>query len=132
MISTYNQLSYQENNEQNVLTYLLNQSLYEEKDVRSILNRMGFSQEELKTPFNKLSGGERTRVSLALTLLRPSNILVLDEPTNFIDLRTIEALEDLITSYPGTVIFVYHDRYFMERVANRIFLIQNKKLIQIK
>lgn len=131
IISTFYQQSYQENHESSVLSYLIKQSNYEEKIVRSILNKLGFTQEELQTSFNQLSGGERTRVGLALTMLRPSNVLILDEPTNFIDLKTIEALEDLIRNYPGMVIVVSHDRYFVNQVADQIYEIKDKQLIRI-
>jgi macrolide transport system ATP-binding/permease protein len=62
-------------------------------------------------------------------MTKPSNVLILDEPTNFIDLKTIEALESLIKSYQGTVIFTSHDSYFVENVATEIYELKNQKLI---
>src|SRR5699024_11667792 len=70
-------------------------------------------------PVCALSGGEATRISLAVVFIRPSNVIVLDEPTNFIDIQTIEALESFIKHYPGTVVFTSHDQYFVERSEER-------------
>ena len=113
---------------QNVLAYLLSQTDYSESVARSVLSRLGFTQEELSKPISKLSGGEKTRLALALTLTKPSNILILDEPTNFIDLKTIEGLEQLIKSYQGTVIFTSHDSYFVQHVADTIYELKDGKL----
>ena len=65
-----------------------------------------------------MSGGEATRVQIALLFVKPANVLILDEPTNFIDLPTIVALEKLMRDYLGTVIFTSHDQLFVDRVAN--------------
>ena len=71
---------------------------------------------------------EETRVSLALMFVRPSNIIILDEPTNFIDLDTIEALETFIRVYRGTIILTSHDKYFVERTSDLVYEIRNGKL----
>lgn len=87
----------------------------------------------MNVPENKnLSGGETTRVSLALMFVKPSNVIILDEPTNFIDLITIEALEKFIKAYQGTIILTSHDQYFLERTADQIYSIKNQKLQRIK
>lgn len=127
-LATYGQFDYQMNSSKKVLEFLLSCTDYSESVARSVLNRLGFTQTELNKPINKLSGGEKTRLALALTLTQPSNILILDEPTNFIDLRTIEALESLIKSYQGTVIFTSHDSYFVQNVADTIYELKNRKL----
>ena len=127
-LSTYGQFDYQMASSQNVLAYLLSQTDYSESVARSVLSRLGFTQEELSKPISKLSGGEKTRLALALTLTKPSNILILDEPTNFIDLKTIEGLEQLIKSYQGTVIFTSHDSYFVQHVADTIYELKDGKL----
>ncbi len=80
---------------------------------------------------NDLSGGEATRPVLARLFLQPSNVLILDEPTNFIDVLTIEALEEFIKKYEGTVIFTSHDRYFTEKIADQVWKIDNEKLVLI-
>ena len=77
-----------------------------------------FSPQQARTPLSALSGGERGRLMLARALARPSNLLVLDEPTNDLDLETLDVLEELLGSYAGTVILISHDRDFLDRVVN--------------
>ena len=76
-----------------------------------------FRADQLRQPVDSLSGGERNRLLLARALARPSNLLVLDEPTNDLDMETLDLLEDLLADYPGTLIVVSHDRDFVERLA---------------
>jgi len=76
-----------------------------------------FSPEQRNTPVTALSGGERGRLMLARALSRPSNLLVLDEPTNDLDIETLDLLQELLADYPGTVILVSHDRDFLDRVV---------------
>ena len=79
-----------------------------------------FGPEQARTPVGMLSGGERGRLTLAVALARPSNLLVLDEPTNDLDLETLELLQELLADYPGTVLLVSHDRDFLDRVATSV------------
>jgi ATP-binding cassette subfamily F protein uup len=79
-----------------------------------------FAPEQARTPVGVLSGGERGRVTLAVALAKPSNLLVLDEPTNDLDLETLELLQELLADYPGTVILVSHDRDFLDRVCTSV------------
>jgi ATP-binding cassette subfamily F protein uup len=81
-----------------------------------------FSPEQANTPIGKLSGGERARVALARALSLPSNFLVLDEPTNDLDLETLDLLEEMVSEYAGTAIVVSHDRDFLDRVATSIII----------
>ena len=81
-----------------------------------------FGPEQANTPIGKLSGGERARVALARALSLPSNFLVLDEPTNDLDLETLDLLEEMVSEYAGTVIVVSHDRDFLDRVATSIII----------
>ena len=76
-----------------------------------------FKPEQARTPVGVLSGGERGRLTLAIALARPSNLLVLDEPTNDLDLETLDLLQELLADYPGTVMLVSHDRDFLDRVV---------------
>lgn len=76
-----------------------------------------FAQEQMRTPLEVLSGGERGRLMLARALAKPSNLLVLDEPTNDLDLETLDVLEDMLGDYQGTVILISHDRDFLDRVV---------------
>jgi ATP-binding cassette subfamily F protein uup len=79
-----------------------------------------FGPEQLRQPVSALSGGERNRLALAIALAKPANLLVLDEPTNDLDMDTLDALEDMLASYDGTVILVSHDRAFLDGVATQI------------
>ena len=88
--------------------------------IRNILGGFLFSGDDVHKKVRVLSGGERTRLAVARMLLRPSNTLLLDEPTNHLDLDSKEVLLDALVDYGGTLIFVSHDRYFVERLATRI------------
>jgi ATP-binding cassette subfamily F protein uup len=79
-----------------------------------------FAPEQLRTPLKALSGGERGRLMLARALAKPSNVLVLDEPTNDLDLETLDVLEEMLGDYAGTVILISHDRDFLDRVVNAV------------
>jgi ATP-binding cassette subfamily F protein uup len=79
-----------------------------------------FAQEQRGTPVEVLSGGERGRLMLARALAKPSNLLVLDEPTNDLDLETLDVLEDMLGDYDGTVILISHDRDFLDRVVTSV------------
>jgi ATP-binding cassette, subfamily F, member 3 len=91
----------------------------EEEAVTALL-RFLFSYEQCRQQVNALSGGERTRLELLLLMRAGANCLVLDEPTNHLDIDSVEMLEAAIESFDGTVIFVSHDRYFLDRIADRI------------
>ncbi|MCD2137581.1 ribosomal protection-like ABC-F family protein [Salinicoccus halitifaciens] len=130
-IETYRQMDYKLFTDEPVIRHLMKQTDFSEPVVRSMLQNLGFSQDEVTKPLHDLSGGEATRVSLALMFVRPSNVLILDEPTNFIDLDTIEALEKFIDAYKGTVIVTSHDKYFIERVADHIYKIEDHKLVSV-
>ncbi len=79
-----------------------------------------FGPEQARTPLSRLSGGERGRLMLARALALPSNLLVLDEPTNDLDLETLDLLQDMLADYPGTVVVVSHDRDFLDRVSTSV------------
>lgn len=128
IIATYKQLDYQYGEDTSLLSYLMRQTEYEESFVRAILNQLGFEQRQINTSLNQLSGGEATKIALANVFIKPSNTLILDEPTNFIDIRTIEALETFIKAYPGTVLFTSHDQYFIKNIATRVYKIEDQKL----
>ena len=87
------------------------------RHVISYMQDFLFTPEQARTPGRVLSGGERARLLLARLLALPSNLLVLDEPTNDLDLETLDLLEEAVGDYPGTVLVVSHDRDFLDRVA---------------
>ena len=88
-----------------------------------LLERLGFSSAQLKTPVGRLSGGQRRRLQLLVVLLGEPNVLVLDEPTNDLDTDMLAALEDLLDAWPGTLVVVSHDRYLMERVTDEQYAV---------
>ena len=90
-------------------------------ELGAMLTHMGFDEEAQNKEISKLSGGERTRLALSCLLLSKPDVLMLDEPTNHLDLRMLEWLESYLESYKGTIMVVSHDRYFLDRVANKIF-----------
>ena len=97
-----------------------------------VLTSMGFPKEEYEKKISELSGGERTRLALAALLLEKPDILMLDEPTNHLDIDTLRWLEQYLSSYKGTIIIVTHDRYFLDKVVNRIFEVENHHLYTYK
>ena len=92
----------------------------EERHIISYMKDFLFEPEQARTPIKVLSGGERGRLMLALALAHPSNVLVLDEPTNDLDLETLDVLQELLADYPGTVLLVSHDRDFLDRTVTSI------------
>ncbi len=96
-----------------------------EVTLRSLLGCFLFSGDDVFKPLGVLSGGERNRYALARILVSPANFLLLDEPTNHLDMRAKDVLLDALASYGGTVIFVSHDRYFIDRLATRVLEIEN-------
>ncbi|MQS51710.1 ABC-F family ATP-binding cassette domain-containing protein [Companilactobacillus mishanensis] len=99
-----------------------------ESDVKAILNKLGIT--ELDKKISELSGGQQRRVALAQTLISDADLLILDEPTNHLDYQAIDWLEGYLNKFKGSVMFVTHDRYFLNKVANRIFELENRNVTE--
>jgi ATP-binding cassette subfamily F protein 3 len=97
-------------------------------ELRSILGCFLFSEDDVFKPLGVLSGGERNRYALARMLMMPSNFLLLDEPTNHLDMRAKDVLLMALQEYSGTVVFVSHDRYFIDKLATKIFEVENGRV----
>jgi ABC-type multidrug transport system ATPase subunit len=93
-----------------------------------LLERLGFSSAHIQTPVKDLSGGQKRRLQILLILLDEPNVLLLDEPTNDLDTDMLAALEDVLDSWPGTLIVVSHDRYLLERVTDQQYAVVGKHL----
>ena len=96
-----------------------------ESSAVNFLLRMAFSYEQVRQPIRTLSGGERSRLQLALVMLRRPNLLLLDEPTNNLDIASVEVLEDALDDFVGTVLIVSHDRYFLDQTIDRLVEIRD-------
>ena len=96
-------------------------------EITGVLKGLGFAEEEFGKTVSTLSGGQKTRVSLGKLLLSSPDIIMLDEPTNHLDMESIAWLETYLLNYPGSVIIVAHDRYFLDRVVTKIVELDNKK-----
>jgi len=99
----------------------------EAKHVTGYMKDFLFQPEQARTPIRNLSGGEKARLVLARILSQPSNLLILDEPTNDLDMETLDLLQEVVTSYPGTVILVSHDRDFLDRTVTSTLAPANAK-----
>ena len=106
------------------------QSICHEEDsiVRSILYKYLFNSNTIFKRLDKLSGGERVRLKLLELSYTNVNFIILDEPTNHLDIKTREMLEEALLKFNGTILFVSHDRYFINKIANKILFINNKKI----
>lgn len=100
--------------------------------VRSALMGLGFTAEQIESPVGVLSGGQKAKLQLAKMLLSGANLLLLDEPTNHLDIDAVEWLENFLLSYNGAYIVISHDRYFLDKVTNRTFEIENTHLYAYK
>jgi len=94
--------------------------LKDEKEIRTMLGNFLFSGDDVQKTVSTLSGGEKARLALAILMLEQANFLILDEPTNHLDLDSKEVLENALVDYPGTILFVSHDRYFINRIASKV------------
>lgn len=99
-----------------------------ETKIRGVLHGFHFESDDYQTPINSLSGGQKTQLALAKQLLQQPDLLILDEPTNHLDMATLSWLEDYLKGYPGAVLLVTHDRYFLDKVVNEIYDMDHHEL----
>jgi len=115
-----------------VLENVMKDSVQTQTVARTILARLLISGDDVHKKVGVLSGGERIKVSFAKLFVSDANILLLDEPTNYLDMMSIEALEDVLSDYEGTVLFVSHDREFVNKVAQRLLIIENHSIVEFE
>ncbi len=101
-----------------------------EKEIRTALGNFLFSGDDVLKPVSGLSGGEKARLALCKLMFKKANFLILDEPTNHLDLDSKEVLESALIDYPGTILFVSHDRYFINRIADRIMELSDQTVTE--
>ena len=114
----------------NVLENVIKDSIQDERTVRNILASLNLKDNKVYDNVKDLSGGEKVKVALAKILVSNANLLILDEPTNFLDIESIEGLENLIKAYIGTVLVISHDKDFIDNICDNIILIEDKNIKQ--
>jgi ATP-binding cassette, subfamily F, member 3 len=120
-ISYYDQEQAELSSNKTVLNELWDEyPMSNEKEIRTVLGNFLFSGEDVLKPVSTLSGGEKARLALSKMMMEKGNVLILDEPTNHLDLDSKEVLENALIDYPGTILFVSHDRYFINRIATKV------------
>src|SRR6266567_3713610 len=128
-IGYYSQTHAGLNAERSIIDEIRQATVLSEEGARTFLGRFLFSGEDVFKPIGTLSGGERSRVALAKLTLQGSNFLILDEPTNHLDLPSRQFLEEVLAEFEGTLLFVSHDRYFIDRLATKVWVIEDGILI---
>lgn len=114
--------------EKNILENVMKDCIYDETFARILLARLLFREEDIYKKVNILSGGERVKVSFAKIFVQDINMLILDEPTNYLDIYSSEAIEAALKEFKGTLVFVSHDREFISEVADHLMIIRNNKI----
>lgn len=122
------QNGYKYNSNQNVMEFMQEDCDYNISEIRSVLASMGFKQNDIGKSLSVLSGGEIIKLLLAKMLMGRYNILLMDEPSNFLDIPSLEALEILMKEYAGTIVFITHDKRLLENVADVVYEIRDKKI----
>lgn len=115
--------------DKSIIENVMQSSIYDETFIRILLARLLFKREDIYKKVSILSGGERVKAAFAKIFLQDINLLVMDEPTNYLDIYSMEAVEEALRYYDRTILFVSHDRRFISSVADQIISIENKKLI---
>lgn len=129
-IGYYGQDLEQLEEEKTILENVLKDSSQNEIVIRNILAKLNFKGKEISKKVGVLSGGEKVKVALAKILTSKSNFLILDEPTNFLDIVAIEAIEELMKAFQGGILFVTHDQELIDHVADHLWIIENNKVVE--
>ena len=116
--------------EKTVLENAMSKSIESERTVKNVLANLLLRENDLKKKINQLSGGEKVKVAIAKILVSSHNFLILDEPTNFLDVESIEGLENMLKNYEGTILLITHDKELLNRLNPNLIIIDNKKLIE--
>lgn len=114
--------------DKSILENVMESSIHDENFARLILARLLFKGDKVYDKVDVLSGGEKVKVSFAKMILEDINFLILDEPTNYLDISSLEVIEELLSNYNGTILIVSHDRRFIENIANDLLIIENKRI----
>lgn len=128
-IGYFSQYSFSIKEDMSILEYMNKDRDEPESYLRSILHDIGFQANDISKSLSNLSGGEIMKLVLTRLMMDEYNVLILDEPTNFLDLESIEVIERLMMSYEGTIIFTCHDTKLVENVADLVYTIEDKKMI---
>ncbi len=119
-------------NEATVFQNVMNDTIQSEVTVRNILANLNIKGNDVYKKVGVLSGGERVKVSIAKLLVSDYNVLILDEPTNFLDIPSIEALEKLLREYKGTILLVTHDKTLINNIAQNLLIIEDKNIVEFE
>lgn len=129
-IGYFAQTGYKFDRNQGVMEYMLENSDYQASEIRSALASMGFTQQDVRKELAMLSGGEMIKLQLTRLLLGRYNILLMDEPSNFLDIPAVEALEVMMKNYQGTIVFVTHDAQLLKHAADMIYEVKDGQIIR--
>ncbi|MCL2854432.1 MAG: ABC-F type ribosomal protection protein [Defluviitaleaceae bacterium] len=127
----FEQTGYKFTTDQSAMAFMEENSDYQ-SEIRAVLAAVGFSAQDIKKSLQVLSGGEIIKLLLSKMLLGRYNILLLDEPGNYLDIGSLEALESMLKAYVGTIIFVSHDKRFVDNVADLVYEFTNGKILKVK
>ncbi|UNK21032.1 Msr family ABC-F type ribosomal protection protein [Paenibacillus sp. N3/727] len=131
-IGCFVQTSYKFERNQKVMAFMQENCEYPVSDIRAVLASMGFTHQDVRKELVVLSGGEIIKLQLAKLLLGRYNILLMDEPSNFLDIPALEALETMMQNYLGTIVFISHDARLIEGIADQVYEVNNDRLVRLK
>ncbi|PZE19892.1 Msr family ABC-F type ribosomal protection protein [Paenibacillus xerothermodurans] len=131
-IGYFVQTGYKFDRNQNVMAYMQENCEYAVSAIRAVLASLGFTHQDVRKGLSVLSGGEIIKLQLARLLLGRYNILLMDEPSNFLDIPAVEALETMMRKYVGTILFISHDARLLEGVADQVYEVNDGRLVRLK